>query len=111
MPGESTHAITPARDQLARQFWTSPFNPASDTAIGRTAFASAGLFESVTRRYGKPAWGLETIDIDGHVVRTTEQGVWSSPWCRLVRFKRDAGDTVTSLELHQGGQVMRGERD
>ena len=59
--------------QMARTFWTSPFNPAADTAIGRTAFASAELFESVTRRYGKPDWGLETIDIDGKPVRTTEQ--------------------------------------
>jgi len=88
------HSATPFRigAQMARQFWTSPFNPASDTAIGRTAYASAEVFESLTRRYGKPAWGLETLDIDGHAVRTTEQVVWSSPWCRLVRFKRDAGD-------------------
>jgi poly(3-hydroxybutyrate) depolymerase len=88
------HSATPFRfgAQLARQFWTSPFNPASDTAIGRTAFASAGLFESVTRRYGKPAWGLETITIDAKPVRTTEQVIWSSPWCRLVRFARHLGD-------------------
>ncbi|RZJ04908.1 MAG: polyhydroxyalkanoate depolymerase [Brevundimonas sp.] len=88
------HSATPFRfgAQMARQFWSSPFNPASDTAIGRTAFASAELFESVTRRYGKPAWGLETIDIGGKDVRTTEQVVWSSPWCRLVRFARDVGD-------------------
>jgi poly(3-hydroxybutyrate) depolymerase len=88
------HSATPFRfgAQLARQFWTSPFNPASDTAIGRTAFASAGLFESVTRRYGKPAWGLETITIGEKPVRTTEQVIWSSPWCRLVRFARHLGD-------------------
>mgnify|MGYP000265229033 CR=1 FL=1 len=88
------HSATPFRfgAQLARQFWTSPFNPASDTAIGRTAFASAGLFESVTRRYGKPAWGLETITIGDKPVRTTEQVIWSSPWCRLVRFARHLGD-------------------
>ncbi|QBX36847.1 polyhydroxyalkanoate depolymerase [Brevundimonas sp. S30B] len=88
------HSATPFRigAQMARQFWTSPFNPASDTAIGRTAYASAELFESVTRRYGKPAWGLETVEIDGKPVRTTEQVVWSSPWCRLVRFARHVGD-------------------
>jgi poly(3-hydroxybutyrate) depolymerase len=88
------HSATPFRfgAQLARQFWTSPFNPASDTAIGRTALASAGLFESVTRRYGKPAWGLETLTIGGKTVRTTEQVIWSSPWCRLVRFARHLGD-------------------
>ena len=43
----------------------------ADTAIGRTAYASAELFESVTRRYGKPDWRLETIDIDGKPVRNT----------------------------------------
>jgi poly(3-hydroxybutyrate) depolymerase len=88
------HSATPFRfgAQMARQFWSSPFNPASDTAIGRTAFASAELFESVTRRYGKPAWGLETIDIGGKEVRTTEQVIWSSPWCKLVRFARHIGD-------------------
>ncbi|MDP1912136.1 polyhydroxyalkanoate depolymerase [Brevundimonas sp.] len=88
------HSATPFRfgAQMARQFWSSPFNPASDTALGRTAFASAGLFESVTRRYGKPPWGLETIDIGGKDVRTTEQVIWSSPWCRLVRFARHPDD-------------------
>ena len=88
------HSATPFRigAQLARDFWKSPFNPAADTALGRTAWASAELFESVTRRYGKPAWGLETIEIDGRDVRTTEQVIWSSPWCRLVRFARHLGD-------------------
>lgn len=88
------HSATPFRigAQMARQFWTSPLNPASDTAIGRTAYAAAEVFESLTRRYGKPDWGLETITIDGRPVRTTEQAVWSSPWCRLVRFVRDEGD-------------------
>jgi poly(3-hydroxybutyrate) depolymerase len=88
------HSAAPFRfgAEMARQFWTSPFNLAADTALGRTAVASAGVFESVTRRYGKPAWGLETIDIAGHPVRTTEQVVWSSPWCRLVRFARHLGD-------------------
>ena len=78
--------------QMARQFWTSPLNPASQTAIGRTAYASAELFESVTRRYGKPDWGLEVVNIDGKPVRTVEQVVWQSPWVRMVRFARNIGD-------------------
>ena len=60
------HSATPFRigAQMARQFWSSPFNPAADTALARTAWASAELFESVTRRYGKPAWGLEVVTVD-----------------------------------------------
>lgn len=78
--------------QAARQFWSSPLNPASETAIGRTAYASAELFESLTRRYGKPDWRLDVVTIDNRPVRTTQQVVWSSPWCRMVRFARHIGD-------------------
>jgi poly(3-hydroxybutyrate) depolymerase len=88
------HSASPFRigAQMVRSFWSSPLNPATDTAVGRTAFASAELFEGLTRRYGKPAWGLETVTINDHQVRTTEQVVWSSPWVRLVRFARHIGD-------------------
>lgn len=88
------HSAAPFRlgAQIARDFWTSPLNPVADTAIGRTAYASAELFENMTRRYGKPAWGLNTIEIDGKPVRMVEQTVWASPWCRLVRFARNIGD-------------------
>ena len=92
--------------QMARRFWTSPLNPASDTALGRTAYASAELFESVTRRYGKPDWKLESITIDGQPVRTTEQVVWSSPWCRLVRFARNIGDLKRAGKPASGPSVL-----
>jgi poly(3-hydroxybutyrate) depolymerase len=78
--------------KFARDFWTHPLNPAAETAIGRTAYASAELFESVTRRYGKPAWGLEVVNAGDLPIRTTEQVVWSSPWVRLLRFRRDLAD-------------------
>lgn len=88
------HSALPFRlgAQMAREFWSSPFNPASDTAIGRTAYASAELFESLTRRYGKPDWRLEVIEIEGRPVSTTQEVAWSSPWCRLVRFRRHEAD-------------------
>jgi len=78
--------------QAARQFWTSPLNPLSQTAIGRTAYASAEVFESVTRRYGKPDWGLDVVTVNDKPVRTEQQVVWSSPWVKLVRFARHVGD-------------------
>src|SRR5690554_31972 len=78
--------------QMMREFWSSPFNPAAQTAIGRTAYASTELFESLTRRYGKPDWGLDVINVDGHPVRTVQEAAWSSPWCRLIRFTRNEAD-------------------
>ena len=88
------HSATPLRfgAQMARQFWTSPFNLASETALGRTAFATAELVESLTRRYGKPEWRLDTLNLDGHSVRTETRTVWSSAWCKLLKFERNRDD-------------------
>lgn len=88
------HTASPLRlaAQMARDFWSHPANPASDTAVGRTLYASAELFAGLTRRYGKPAWNIDAVEIDGVEVRVSQQTVWRSPWCGLVHFRRHAGD-------------------
>lgn len=88
------HAASPLRlaAQMARQFWGSSANPASDTAVGRTLYASAEMFANLTRRYGKPAWGIDKVEIDGVDVRVRQVTSWSSPWCRMVHFARDRND-------------------
>jgi poly(3-hydroxybutyrate) depolymerase len=78
--------------KAARDFWGSPFNPASQTLLGRNMFAAAELIESTTRRYGKPEWNLDTIKVGQHDVRVRPTVVWESPWCRLIQFDRDMAD-------------------
>ncbi len=68
----------------------SPFNPVADTEIGRAAAAAADLFESMTRRYRKPDWNLPTTNVNGVEVAVTPESAWSSPWCNLTHFARDA---------------------
>jgi poly(3-hydroxybutyrate) depolymerase len=88
------HAASPLRlaAQLARSFWGSSANPVSDTAVGRTMFASAEMFSNMTRRYGKPDWGIDKVEIDGVDVRVRKVTAWSSPWCRMIHFARDRND-------------------
>ena len=81
-----------AMAQMTRDFWGSKLNPASDTAIGRTLYASAELFSNVTKRYGKPEWGINTVRINDVDVRVQIIEDWSSPWCKLLRFQRDTTD-------------------
>ena len=69
----------------------SPFNPVADTEISRTGAAAADLFESVTRRYRKPAWNLPRVNINGAEIAVAPKAVWSSPWGDMVHFERDAG--------------------
>ncbi len=88
------YASTPMRQAalMARDFWSSPVNPAADTAVGRNLFASADLLANVTRRYGKPAWNINTVNINGVDVRVRCVEAWSSPWVKLIHFSRDMTD-------------------
>jgi poly(3-hydroxybutyrate) depolymerase len=90
----SYYATTPLRHaaRLTRDFWSSPLNPAAETDLGRRMYAGADLFANLTRRYGKPAWGIETVEIDGQPVRVRPTEVWSSPWVKLTHFARDMSD-------------------
>jgi len=84
-------AITPwrAAANATRRTLRAPWNPVGDTLAGRTTAAAADLFESMTRRYGKPGWALPTTEIDGKTVEVTTETVWSSPFCNLVHFRRE----------------------
>ncbi|MCZ8178682.1 MAG: polyhydroxyalkanoate depolymerase [Rhizobium sp.] len=68
--------------------WRNPLNPWSHTALGRSFSAGFEVFERVTRRYGKPAFGLPTTIVDGESVMVEEEVVWRKPFCDLIHFKR-----------------------
>ena len=80
--------------RLQSNLLRSPFNPVAGGEIARAGAAAADLFEAVTRRYRKPDWNLPFTAIDGADVAVTTKTAWSSPWCDLVRFERDAGALV-----------------
>lgn len=90
---EMAHAaLVPARavSDVTKITFQNPMNPWAHTAVGRNIAASAELFERVTRRYGKPSFGLPTTDLNGERVPISEEIVWERPFCRVIHFKRVA---------------------
>jgi poly(3-hydroxybutyrate) depolymerase len=88
---EMAHAaLVPARavSDAAHFMFRNPLNPLSTTAFGRNIAASAELFERMTRRYGKPVFGLDSIVVDGVEREVLEEIVWSRPFCNLLHFVR-----------------------
>ena len=83
-------ALAPARavSDATRVFFKHPVNPWTHTHLGRNFAASAELFERMTRRYGKPAFGLDSTIVAGTGYEVEEQVVWERPFCRLLRFDR-----------------------
>src|SRR5690606_32337574 len=83
-------AMQPARawaDAL-HLFYSSPLNPFSRTALGRSMAGAAELFERTTRRCGKPSFGLDEVAIGARKVPVAERIVWSRPFCDLIHFQR-----------------------
>ena len=70
-----------------------PFNPFGQMAVAKSMSAAFGVFESVTRRYAKPEFGLAETVIDGAKVAVTEEIVLARPFGSLVHFKRDLPPT------------------
>lgn len=88
---EMNHAaMAPLRASadLMRQACNNPLNPLSNTAFGRSLDAGFEVFERLTRRYGKPEFGLATTEIDGNTVDVSEEIVWSRPFGQLIHFNR-----------------------
>lgn len=83
-------AFAPVRymaDQ-GQKFFSDPYNPVSHTVAGRFASASYDMLEQLTRRYGKPKFGLTHTVIDGKRVDVDEQILSRKPFGQLKHFRR-----------------------
>ncbi len=88
---EMAHAaLAPARviSDATYALFRNPFNPLAVTPFGRNVAAGAELFERMTRRYGKPVFGLGATTIDGVTHEVLEEIVWSRPFGNLLHFVR-----------------------
>ncbi|WP_413991605.1 polyhydroxyalkanoate depolymerase [Labrys okinawensis] len=88
---EATHAAlgpTRAFSDATRAFFENPGNPFSSTPWGKSVAAACEVFERVTRRYGKPAFGIQDVLVGGERVAVHEDIVWQRPFCNLIHFSR-----------------------
>ena len=83
-------ALAPARavSDAANFMFRNPWNPLSNTLLGKNISAGTELFERLTRRYGKPAFRLDDFQVDGVLYPVLEEVVWMRPFCNLLHFAR-----------------------
>ena len=95
--------LTPARiaADATRHSLGNPSNPLAYGPYARSTAAALEMFERVTRRYGKPAFGLSSTVIDGRIVPVSERVVWERPFARVIAFDRalPAGHTEPQPKL------------
>ncbi|MBC8013034.1 MAG: polyhydroxyalkanoate depolymerase [Methyloceanibacter sp.] len=97
-------ALSPARAaaDAYRLLFRNPLNPASYTALGRSAAAALELFERTTRRYRKPVWGIDQTEVKGRKVAVRERILISKPFCNLVHFERE----VSAWRRHKDPKLL-----
>jgi poly(3-hydroxybutyrate) depolymerase len=89
---EAMHALlSPLRFgvSVTRHSLLQPFNPFSGTHAARSIIAAGEVFEQITRRYGKPEWGITETRLHGLAVPVSEEIVKSTTFCNLLHFDRD----------------------
>jgi poly(3-hydroxybutyrate) depolymerase len=92
---EMTHAaLSPSRAlaDVTRLYYRNPVNPLAHTEFGRSMAAGAELFERMTRRYGKPEFGVSETVVGAERIPVREEVVWNRPFCRVLRFAKQFND-------------------
>lgn len=74
--------------RLTKWFNHNPLNPISYTSLGRNIAASSELFERITKRYGKPEFGITETEVNGKKVVIKEEIVNEKSFCNLIHFKK-----------------------
>ena len=90
---ELTHAaVSPLRHmaQMGHETLTSSMNPFASLVGNRSTAAMLEMFINATRRYVKPEFGIETVEVSGKEIAITEEVVLSLPFCNLLHFSKGA---------------------
>jgi poly(3-hydroxybutyrate) depolymerase len=83
------------------RFWSTatrltldhPMSPMSLNPFAKSMSAALEVFESLTKRYGKPGFDITTTTVAGRDVAVTEKIQRTLPFCDLVQFARDEATT------------------
>lgn len=84
-------AIAPFRTlaSLGQEVFENPINPWTHTTFGKSIAAACDVFESTTRRYGKPEFDLPDTLRGGKLVPVMEEVTKHENFCDLLHFNRD----------------------
>jgi poly(3-hydroxybutyrate) depolymerase len=85
--------------QAASKLYSGPLSPLGKNAMSQRLSAGYDLLYRLGKDYEKPAFGLQTIEVDGTQVAIHERVEIDKPFCELRRFKRFTDDIGTLTQL------------
>ena len=106
---ELTHAaMSPFRSfcQGQKYLASSIYSPLSYTPMGKSIAAACDIFESITKRYGKPEWDIPEIDVNGETVAVKDHTVYCKPFCNLIHFEKTSTHENSKKPLKKQPKVL-----
>ncbi|MEB3702834.1 Putative intracellular PHB depolymerase [Candidatus Bealeia paramacronuclearis] len=92
---------------FARQAVNNPFVPTTIGDSARKMGAGLEMMERFTRRFGKPAWGVDSVKMeDGTEVKITPKVVESRPFCDLLHFEKHLQRSEDKKKLKNQPRVL-----
>ena len=94
---EASHAaLLPARAfaDMTKLYFKNPLNPLAHTTYGKSLAAAAELFERSTRRYAKPAWGIDSVQLSSDLSASAVGDVTYSLGLGIENGARGACSTI-----------------
>jgi poly(3-hydroxybutyrate) depolymerase len=85
--------------QAAAKLYSGSSSPMGKTPFAQRVSAGYGLMYRLGKDYEKPAFDIQTIDIDGTSIAIHERVEIDKPFCELRRFKRFSDDTDSLAKL------------
>lgn len=74
---------------VGQQLMDNPFNPYSQTLLGKSIKAGLDSAYHHTKVYDKLPFDIKTTTINGETVNIDEQVILTKPFCNLIHFKQD----------------------
>ena len=74
---------------IGAEMLSNPSLPFGYMGMGPVAASALDVFAHATATYGKPAWGIETVEADGRHHPVEEATVVNKPFGDLKRFRRE----------------------
>ncbi|RYH15717.1 MAG: polyhydroxyalkanoate depolymerase, partial [Alcaligenaceae bacterium] len=92
--------------QAAAKAYANPASPLSQLPMAQRVAAGYSLLYRLGKDYEKPAFDIQTIDIDGTEIAIHERVEIDKPFCELRRFKRFSDDGATLSKLKDQPAVL-----
>ncbi len=91
---------------ISSEMLSNPANPMGYNGMSSMVANALDVFAHATATYGKPAFGIEDIAVDGKIYPVIESTVVNRPFGDLKRFRLDGVDTADGQATHDRPKML-----